>query len=66
MARNKRPKTVEEIRKQKRECERKRRARIKANPDLYEATGFIQVGVSLNNKREKITCVIQKNDAKNR
>ncbi|KAH9643837.1 hypothetical protein HF086_018230 [Spodoptera exigua] len=37
MARYKRPKTAEEIRKQKRECERKRRARIKANPDLYEA-----------------------------
>lgn len=38
MARNKRPKTAEEIRKQKRECERKRRACIKANPDLYEAS----------------------------
>ncbi|CAG5040120.1 unnamed protein product [Parnassius apollo] len=38
MARNKRPKTAEEIRKQKRECERRRRARIKADPDLYEAS----------------------------
>ncbi|CAG5032729.1 unnamed protein product [Parnassius apollo] len=52
MARNKRPKTAEEIRKQKRECERRRRARIKADPDLYEAS------------KKKITSVMQKNDAK--
>ncbi|PZC79665.1 hypothetical protein B5X24_HaOG216064 [Helicoverpa armigera] len=33
-----RPKTAEEIRQQKRECERRRRARIKENAALYEAS----------------------------
>ena len=36
--RKKHSKTVDQIRQQKRECERKRRARIKANPALYAAS----------------------------
>ncbi|XP_026313899.1 vicilin-like seed storage protein At2g18540 [Hyposmocoma kahamanoa] len=38
MPKNKRPMTAEEIRQKKRECERKRRARIKADPVLYAAS----------------------------
>lgn len=33
-----RPKIAEEIRRQKRECERRRRTRIKENAALYEAS----------------------------